>query len=681
MAYEVTTTKAIEAVAQGDSIVEVAGKLLSTDSGESRSIPLSLLHLSALNVRSVRNPESIPALAAMIHAAGGLLNPLVVIPEKTKGAKGEHFGVVAGGRRLAALELLVREGKLQADAPVSCKLVHADSAVGLSLTENASQEAMHPADQLLAFKKLVEEGKTVGQIAAAFGVSPLTVERRLKLANLAPAFIDLYRQHRIEHKQLMALALSDDHAEQLRVWEALPSYSRSAYHIEQMLTKDEVKADDELAAFVGLEAYKSAGGAIRTDLFAEEGGMFLQDSDLLNRLALERLETAATAFRAEGWKWVESRMSFPHHERSRFGRLMCQRRAPTADERMAMQMLQADHDALSERIDQLEAMDDMTPEQDAECQELYDQREVHADLLQGMDTAMEMWDDDQRATAGVMVSIGSGGELLVTAGLVKPEDRKIAAGLPSTSSSGSPFSSAPKARAEFSASLCQNLTAHRSAAVAAALTENPVVALAALLATLIVDDRSPWASSPIKVRLNSNQHDIERNATDYADTMAATTIARADALLDRLPGEDAALLPHLLTLGLGDLTDLLAVFVARSYAVFSSEPVRQARSVDMARQIETALDFDMADWWTPSRERFLAFVPKAKMVEAVTQACGAESAKPIAAMKKDDAIAATAAALEGKRWLPTTLHPYPAIADDDDAETPDGVKGDMGDED
>ncbi len=679
MAYEVTTSEHNDTTT--DAVIEVHGKLLSTDSGEARSLPLNRLHLSASNVRSVRNAETIPALAAMIFAAGGLLNPLVVVPEKKKGVKGDCFGVVAGGRRLAALQLLMQEGKLRPEAPIPCKLVNPDSAVGLSLTENASQEAMHPADQLIAFKALVDEGKTVGQIAAAFGVSPLTVERRLKLANLAPELIGLYRENKIEHKQLMALAISGSHAEQLEVWNALPSYSRSAYHIEQMLTKDEVKADDSLAVFVGIDAYKAAGGAVRTDLFAEDSGQFLQDGDLLHRLVVERLEALAAEHRSDGWKWVEQRMSFPHHERSHFGRLACEHREPTPDEQEALMVLQADHDALAKRIDELELIDDMTQEQEADYNALHEQHDAHAEMLREMNAALEIWTDAQRATSGVMLSIGSDGELVVTKGLVKPEDRRIASGLPSTSSNGSPFSSAPKARAEYSASLCQNLTAHRSAAVAAALTENPTAALAALLATLIVGDRSPWAISPVKVRLTSNQSDIERNAADYADTMAATTLARADALLDRLPGDDTALLPYLMNLRMDELAQLLAVYVGRSYAVFSSEPTRRVRGVDMARQIESALELDMADWWSPTRERFLSFVPKAKMMEAVTQACGAEAAQPIAGMKKDGAIAAAAAALEGKRWLPTTLQPYPAVEDDDGAETSGGLEDDMGGED
>lgn len=151
------------------------------------------------------------------------------------------MGVVAGGRRLAALQLLVRQGRLAVDADIACLLAEQTRAIGVSLTENASQEPMHPADQLEAFKAL-DEGKSAGQIAAAFGVSPLTVERRLKLANLAPMFIDLYRAGHIEVQQLQALALCDDHAKQTQVWQALPSYNRSAHYIRSALVADEVPA-------------------------------------------------------------------------------------------------------------------------------------------------------------------------------------------------------------------------------------------------------------------------------------------------------------------------------------------------------------------------------------------------------------------------------------------------------
>ena len=148
------------------AVVEIDGKLVSILSGEERDIPLNRLHLSPNNVRKKHDPSTIPELAAAIMAEGGLLNPLAVIPEKIKGSKGDH-GVVAGGRRLAALHYLAEHAAVPADVPVRCRVFDAERGVSVSLVENATQEPMHPADQLEAFKRLVDEGKTAGQIAAA----------------------------------------------------------------------------------------------------------------------------------------------------------------------------------------------------------------------------------------------------------------------------------------------------------------------------------------------------------------------------------------------------------------------------------------------------------------------------------------------------------------------------------
>ena len=77
---------------------------------------------------------------------------------------------------------------------------------------------MHPADEFEAFKALIDEGKGVKDVAARFGVSVLTVRRRLKLSALSPKLLALYREDGINLDQLMTLTLSDDHAVQERAW-------------------------------------------------------------------------------------------------------------------------------------------------------------------------------------------------------------------------------------------------------------------------------------------------------------------------------------------------------------------------------------------------------------------------------------------------------------------------------
>jgi ParB family chromosome partitioning protein len=88
-----------------------------------------------------------------------------------------------------------------------------------------------------AFRRLVDQGLAVAQIAGRFGVSVLTVERRLKLARLAPRFLAMYRADEIEPDQLQALALNEDQAAQEAVWDGLPAYERDAWTIRRMLTE------------------------------------------------------------------------------------------------------------------------------------------------------------------------------------------------------------------------------------------------------------------------------------------------------------------------------------------------------------------------------------------------------------------------------------------------------------
>ncbi|SEB25436.1 ParB/RepB/Spo0J family partition protein [Variovorax sp. YR216] len=664
--------------ATNDAVVEVEGNTVPVEQGERRIIPLNRLFLSAQNVRKVRNPETIPELAAMIEAQG-LLYPLCVVVEKRKGAKGEHFGVVAGGRRLAALQWLVEMGRMAKEVPIECLVFDVDRAVAVSLTENAAQEAMHPADQLEAFKLMVEEGRAVGQIAAAFGVSALTVERRLKLANLAPMFIALFREGKIEQAQMQALALTEDHAQQVRVWESLSHWERSAHNIRSRLTEQEVRADQPLALFVGLDAYRAAGGSVRTDIFANEGEGFLHDVDLLNRLAAEKLQAKADAVRALGWKWVEAREAgFPYAERSRFALLTCASVQPSAKEAEAIEALEADLARIVRRMDELEELNsydadtdedrEWTPEQQAEYEALEEQHGTLDDQLDAMRDSLREWSPDQKAMAGVVLYIGEGGTLASVEGLVRAEDRKEANRNVGGGGATPSYESAPKERAEFSAALCQSLTAHRTAAVAAAFTLSPKVALAALLHTLLSHEREPWQSSPLGARFDNNAHKIASAAKDFDSSPAARMLEQAEGWGDHLPGDSAALFDRLQAMEVNGLLELLARVVARAYSVQGPDPVRSIqRGFDPARGIETALGIDMADWWSPTPESFLNHVSKAKMIEAVTQACGAEAARPIEAMKKADAVAAAAALLEGKRWLPSTLQSYvaPAVNDDD----------------
>jgi ParB family transcriptional regulator, chromosome partitioning protein len=128
--------------------------------------------------------------------------------------------------------------------------------------------ALHPLDQFRAFVALREKGQGEEAIAAAFFVTPQIVKQRLKLASVAPALLEVYAEDDMTLEQLMAFTVSPDHARQAQVWDAVKdSWNKEPYSIRRMLTETSVRASDRRAVFVGIGAYKAAGGVILRDLF------------------------------------------------------------------------------------------------------------------------------------------------------------------------------------------------------------------------------------------------------------------------------------------------------------------------------------------------------------------------------------------------------------------------------
>jgi ParB family chromosome partitioning protein len=161
-------------------------------------VAYSRLILSPLNVRK-KAPTGIEALAATLAEKGILQN---LVGHEMKGrSKQPKLGVCAGQRRLAALDLLFSQGRITKDYQVPVLIVSEGEAVAASLIENREREDMCLADEALAFRLLAEEGKSTGHIASLFKVSEMVVRRALKIANLAPALLDLMRDDALDYEQ------------------------------------------------------------------------------------------------------------------------------------------------------------------------------------------------------------------------------------------------------------------------------------------------------------------------------------------------------------------------------------------------------------------------------------------------------------------------------------------------
>ena len=381
-----------------------------------RDIPLCQLALAPENVRKTPPDEAADAQLIASIKSHGLLENLVARADDPAEDGAERYAVVAGGRRLAALKALADDGTLDADHPVPCKIAANGNAGELSLAENVVRIAMHPADQVIAFSRLAQDGATVAAIAARFGVTERLVEQRLRLGNAAPELLDAYRADEIDLETLKAFSVTTDHDRQRTVWEQVSGqgYRPSAWQVKRMLTEERVPAGAAMARFVGVADYEAAGGPVLRDLFADEHehGVWLEDPALLIEIATSKLQAAADEL-ATRWKWAEPMVDVDWSATARYGRIHPEPGEPTDEEKAEIEKLRARHDELV-NMDEDQWTDELVEEAEA--------IEPRLDEIEAQVEARAQYKREDFAMAGCIATIGRDGSLQVIDGLVKPQD-------------------------------------------------------------------------------------------------------------------------------------------------------------------------------------------------------------------------------------------------------------------
>lgn len=619
-------------------------------------VPLSRLVLRATgrNVRKTVPRMSIPELATSIQRVG-LLQNLIVIPA----SDGEHYEVVAGGRRLAALKLLAKKHRIAKDWNVPCLQVADGTARTASLTENVQREAMHPADQFEAFAALVAEGRPIEDIAADFSVTPLVVQRRLKLANVSPRLMADYRADAVSLDQLMALAITDDHAAQEAAFYDAPQWQRHPSHLRERLTEREIDAyRHPLVRFVGLNSYEAAGGGIRRDLFAEgDTGVYLNDAALLERLAQDKLAGIAATVRAEGWAWVDATPGMTHADLHAFQRAPRERREPSKREAQRIEKLQAKMQEVAEAID---AATDADDEEKADA--LQEEGETLGEQLQALEDGLQDYGANVKAAAGAIVTIDRNGEAVIHRGLMREAEAKALRTLERLRQGFSGEDAEnddegedgdddrqPKTAA-MSDRLAQRLSAHRTAALQIEVARHPQTALAAVvhgMVQTILQERHYGHDLPLGVSLKL-QDRLEGMAPDWPESPAAVALRELQQVAgEGLPEDSAELFAVLLAKPQDELVKLLAVCVASTVDVVTPRATPHRPGEELAQ----AVGLDMAAWWQPTAEGYFKHVPKAAVLQAVSE-YAPDQVSRLAKLKKTDIASEAERLADGTGWMP-----------------------------
>jgi len=649
----------------------MAGSVAKVTLARSRDIPFNKLVLSQSNVRRVKAGVSVDELAEDI-ACRGLLQGLNVRAVMTAaGVETGMFEIPAGGRRYRALELLVKQKRLAKTAPVPCVVSEGGIAEEDSLAENVQRAPLHPLDQFRAFRKLREKGQSEEEIAAAFFVSVAVVRQRLRLAAVSPKLLDAFAEDSLTLDQIMAFTVSADHERQEQVFErAKQSRAMEPYAIRRMLTEGSVRATEKRAIFIGLDAYVQAGGTIMNDLFQGDGGGWLQDVALVERLVAEKLQQQADAIRAEGWKWIEVAVDLPYGHVYGLRRLRGEPAPLTAEEEATRAALRAEYDALEQTHADVDELPDGV---DIRCAEL-------ETALAAFEDRPIQFDANEIAIAGAFVSLDGMGQLRIERGYVRSEDEPPIAVEPSPETKADedrPQLAA--ARAETSDVLASNasepeeseedediksipdrlmteLTSYRTLALRHALGADPDVAFLAALHGLSLKAFYRYALDSC-LELDLRNVALGAHIQGFGDSEIAGAFDRRHRQwANQLPKEPEKLWDALVGFDLDSRQSLFAHCVSLAVNAAFEPYNRRPRALAHADKLAQALELDMAaTGWRPTVETYLGRVTKARILAAVREARGDDAARRLEGLKKGEMAETAENLIENSGWLPEPL--------------------------
>ena len=596
---------------------------------EEVSVSLASLIKSPLNVRTVPySAESVSELAESIKGVG-LLQNLVV-----HALPGDRHGVAAGGRRLAALNMLAERGILPADWPVRVKVIPQELATAASMTENGQRRDMHPAEQIAGFRAMAQEGKTPAQIGDLLGYSPRHVQRMLKLADLAPVILDALAEDRITTEHCQALALENDTERQVQVFEAACQSGwggkPEVQTIRRLVTESEVAvAGNSKFRFVGADAFSP--DELRTDLFSDDEGGYV-DCVALDAALLEKLQAVAEHLReAEGWEWCAGRMEpvgFCSEDAGTYHYLP----EPEAV------LTEAEEERLNELMTRYDALENQCEESDL--------LEAEMKLMRCM-AKVRAWTPEMRAGSGVVVSWRYGNVCVQRGVQLRSEDD-------AADDADRTEQVQEKASVEeISLPLLTKMSSERTLAVQAALMQQPDKSLTLLAWTLCLNVFGSGAySKPAQISLECKHSSLTSDAPSGKEGAAFLSMmaekARLTALLPEGWSRD---MTTFLSLSQEVLLSLLSFCTACSLnGVQTRECGHTSRSP--LDTLESAIGFHMRDWWQPTKANFFGHLKKPQIIAALNDAGLSGAARDAEKMKKGDAAEHAEFHMKDNRWVP-----------------------------
>jgi ParB family transcriptional regulator, chromosome partitioning protein len=602
------------------------------------SITIKHLSVSRANVRSHGRKEDLGPLKASI-AAHGLLQCLVVIPQKKKG----HYSVIAGGRRLTCLQQLIDEGVLAADMQVPVKILdEATDPSEASLAENFQRQAMNPADEAAAFALLISKGLHAQDVARRFGLTERHVKQRLRLANLAELVLDALRDGEISLDQAYAFAVSPDTKEQEQVFKQYRDqhWNMTPTNITKRLRNPTLPGNDRLCRYIGREAYLAAGGRIDEDLFSGDTVEDLWlDRALVEELAQAKLDAEAEQLASTaGVAWVKPVLTanVGWDDTQDFYQVRGTELPHTAEEEAR----------IAELTTQLEAIDEAEDTDDWDASN--DRYQALEKELGALSEPRYELTDEVKAQAGMFAFIDANGK-------VQLDPRYYSEQPTQGGTNGNTRSRNSKTGASGNAGLSESLAGalakERSLVLQAAVCDHPAFAFN-LAAFFMAEQAINRFVSGLgtSLRLSDGTRTFGGRTGEDALSAVAQNIADKRAALDtswRSGSTVGERFKAFCELPEEVRTDWFAQMVAHTLDSSLHVP-NGMRAIAFHDTLAQLLDIDLASQWRPTAETYFNRVSRTQLIDILTEIGGAQMSARFGSAKKAEIAKALEALCAGQ---------------------------------
>ncbi len=208
---------------------------------EFKLVLLSLILIKD-QVRTIFEKEPLDELTDSIRE-NGVLQPIVLNQVKGK------LYLVCGERRFrASVKVAASDKKRNTIPAVIHQNLTDDQVLQMQIIENLQRKDVHPMEEAVAFKSMMEsKGLEIKEVAAKVGKTPMYVAARLKLNSLIQEWQKLFFKRRIDLKTAIAVSKISEES-QKDLWENEAEDNENEIEIDEW-TLSNYKADLTRASF------------------------------------------------------------------------------------------------------------------------------------------------------------------------------------------------------------------------------------------------------------------------------------------------------------------------------------------------------------------------------------------------------------------------------------------------